>query len=142
MSVIGELVREAFGWLEDEGFRYAGEEDRLPWYSITTFERGPIAVLVHWDGKDHATWTVLARGHRRLRWLPGRQLGLSHLDAGGGPTSNMLPDPGADPTPLAKALAWDSDLLRTRGGRLLSGEKSAWAELARLQEAHMKDITG
>ncbi len=41
MSIIATLVREAFHWLEDEGFRYVGEEDRLPSYAISTFERVP-----------------------------------------------------------------------------------------------------
>lgn len=141
MSIIATLVREAFHWLEDEGFRYVGEEDRLPSYAISTFERGPISVLVHWDGRDHATWTVLGRGHRRLRRLPGRQLGLGHLDKGGGPSTVLLPDPGNDPGPLRAALEWDSELLRTRGASLINGDREAWADLARLQNQRFPEQT-
>jgi hypothetical protein len=129
----GELVREAFRWLEDEGFRYVGEERPVPRYTVSTFERGPIAVLVHWDGTDGITHTVLARGHRWFRWRPGRQLGLSHLDPSARPAEAVLPDPTIDPAPLRDALAADSRLLRTRGAGLLTGERAAWAELAQLQ---------
>lgn len=139
MSIVGTLAREAFQWLEDEGFRYVGEEARAAPDSISIFERGPIAVLVHWDGRDRMTWTVLARGHRNLRWLPGRQLGLGHLGSGAPDADLPLPDPAVDPEPLRKALAWDSRLLRTRGASLLNGERAAWADLEQLQKAHLRE---
>lgn len=138
MSLIAQLVRDAFRWLEDEGFRYVGEEDRLPSYATSTFERGPIAVVVHWDGRDHATWTEVGRGHRRLRWLPGRQLGLSHLREAGGPSAIALPDPSTDPGPLRTALERDSTLLQARGAALIKGDREAWADLARLQKMHFR----
>jgi hypothetical protein len=141
MSVIADLVREAFDWLEEEGFRWVGEEDHLPLYSISTYERGQLAVRVHWDGRDHATWTVLARGSGRVRSAPGRQLGLGHLEPGG-PSAVLLPDPELDPAPLRAALERDSRLLRTRGAALLRGEQQAWAELAALQEANMREVSG
>jgi hypothetical protein len=110
----------------------------LPWSSTSTFERGPIAVLVHWDGRDGMTWTVLARGHRRLRWVRGRQLGLGHLDPDRALADSVLPDPTVDPGPLRKALASDSSLLRTRGAGLLNGDRAAWAELARRQRSRRR----
>lgn len=136
MSRIADLAREAFHWLEVSGFRYAGEEDRLPSFAVSTFKRGGIAVRVHWDGRDHASWTTLTRGHRLRRPLPGRELGLGHL-SGGGPPSVGLPDPAVDPEPLKAALGWDSRLLREQGAALLAGHHDAWMALAGLQDEHM-----
>lgn len=138
--MIAKLVREAFSWLEGEGFRLVGEEDHLPYYSISTFERRPVAVLIHWDGRDRAIWTVLARDSRRLRGLPGHQLGLSHLDSGG-PPAVLLPDPAIDPEPLRIALEWDARLLRERGAALLKGQREPWADLAHLQDLHTREAT-
>jgi hypothetical protein len=141
VTVFGELVREAFSFLERDGFRFLGETAHLPAYAHCTYERKPIRVRVHWDGLDRASWTVLGRRHPTLRFLPPREVGLGHLDPEG-ESEVDLPHFDGDPEPLREALRRQAGLLESRGAALLSGDRQAWATLERRQQENMRKWTG
>ena len=133
MSWFGALVREAFAFLEEQGFESQGEEDQLPQFSHVTYARGPISIRVIWDGRDRACWTVMIRRRR------GRQeeLGLGHLHPDG-ESSLMLTGPEDDGHAVRMALERQADVLRGPGRALLDADREAWASLRRRQQEHFR----
>ncbi|OGO58292.1 MAG: hypothetical protein A2Z32_04855 [Chloroflexi bacterium RBG_16_69_14] len=138
MSTFAESARQAFGFLEDLGFRFRADDSNLPRYADAYFEKAGIRVRVYWEQRDGVVVTYVGR-RRAFGLLSPRELGLGFLDdldhAQQGDQIHELEDER-----LRAELARQAEVLRSRGEGLLKGDPAAWNDLARRQRLYWKDF--